>query len=317
MIISVVTPNFNCGSYIESTIRSVLLQEGGFYIDYIIIDGASTDNSLDIIKKYGELVSGGEPVTHKGIEFRRPALARCKGIRFSWISEPDSGMYDAINKGFELAAGQIYAYINADDVYNAEAFRLVNTIFHKHKGIHWIKGRVGKIDARGEILSDGRNYLYSLPWIKKGIYGRKLYGLQQEGMFWRPWLWKKSGGFDTRYRLAGDFYLWRRFADFARLYSVDAGFAWFRAREGQLSSDRVCYDEEMESISPCDMALAESIDYYLEKSVKLPATLRKAWYMLKFNQKYYFLRNDSRYQKPVFRPETIRYYEFLSNGRQP
>src|SRR5262245_34693324 len=88
--IALVTPVFNSGKYIEQTIRSVLAQ-GYPNLDYFIIDGGSTDGTLDIIRKYERQISG-------------------------WISEPDNGMYDAINKGFARTSGEIMGWISATDM---------------------------------------------------------------------------------------------------------------------------------------------------------------------------------------------------------
>src|SRR5208282_2106780 len=91
--ISIVTPSFDQGQYIEEAIKSVISQEGDFFIDYIVVDGGSTDNSAEIAKKYGTLLDVGKwPV-------------RCRGIRYRWISEKDRGQSDAINKGFRVAEG--------------------------------------------------------------------------------------------------------------------------------------------------------------------------------------------------------------------
>jgi glycosyltransferase involved in cell wall biosynthesis len=99
--ISIVTPSLNQANYLEETIRSVLLQ-GYPNIEYIIIDGGSTDESVEIIKKY-----------EKWLSF--------------WISEPDKGQSHAINKGFSKASGEIYAYINSDDLYEQ------NSVFKRRK----------------------------------------------------------------------------------------------------------------------------------------------------------------------------------------
>src|SRR5210317_1218279 len=90
-IISIVTPSYNQGEFLEETLVSVLSQEGDFFLDYLVIDGASTDGSQEIIRRYAELLEKDElPV-------------RCRGIRFRWFSEPDEGQVDALMKGFDLA----------------------------------------------------------------------------------------------------------------------------------------------------------------------------------------------------------------------
>jgi glycosyltransferase involved in cell wall biosynthesis len=114
--ISIVTPSFNQGNFIEETINSVLAQQGKFFIDYIIMDGMSTDNTLGIIRKYDQLLKSGK------------LKARCRGIRFRWLSEKDDGQSDAINKGFSLAEGSILGWLNSDDVYYPGALQRIASI---------------------------------------------------------------------------------------------------------------------------------------------------------------------------------------------
>src|SRR4030065_830719 len=102
-LVSVVTPSYNQGRYIEETIKSVLSQEGDFRIEYLIMDGGSTDNSVEVIKKYDRLLKEG----------RWPV--KCLGITYSWTSEKDKGQTDAINKGFAGCTGEILNWINRDD----------------------------------------------------------------------------------------------------------------------------------------------------------------------------------------------------------
>src|SRR3990170_2770087 len=107
--ITIVTPSYNQGRFIEETIKSVLSQEGGFYIEYLIMDGGSTDNSVEVIKKYDRLLKEG----------RWPV--KCLGITYSWASEKDKGQSDAINKGFRQARGDYIAWLNSDDTYEPGA----------------------------------------------------------------------------------------------------------------------------------------------------------------------------------------------------
>jgi glycosyltransferase involved in cell wall biosynthesis len=139
--ISIVTPCYNAGRYIEETIRSVLYQEGDFKIDYIIIDGGSTDETLAIIRKYKDLM-----------ESRRCCL-RCNDVRLDFISERDEGMYDALGKGFERTTGDIIAYINADDYYLPHAFSTVVEIFDKFPEVDWLTGMNMGYNEKGQITS--------------------------------------------------------------------------------------------------------------------------------------------------------------------
>ncbi|MBI5561764.1 MAG: glycosyltransferase [Deltaproteobacteria bacterium] len=117
-VFSIVTPSYNQGRFIEDTIKSVLAQAGEFYIDYVIMDGGSTDASVDIIMKYERLLREGKwPV-------------RCLGIEYRWVSEKDGGQADAIEKGFARARGEIGVWLNSDDVfYSDRVFEAVARYF--------------------------------------------------------------------------------------------------------------------------------------------------------------------------------------------
>lgn len=124
--ISVVTPGFNQENFIEETIRSVMLQ-GYPNLEYIIVDGASTDGSVEIIKKY------------------EPWLAY-------WASEPDQGQSHAINKGWKKATGDVLSWINADDTYNPRAFRHVATIFSENESIVLLSGSANTTNVSGKTI---------------------------------------------------------------------------------------------------------------------------------------------------------------------
>ncbi|MBX3327372.1 MAG: glycosyltransferase, partial [Nitrospira sp.] len=110
--ISIVTPSFNQAQFIEETIESVLSQRDS-NLEYVIVDGGSTDGSVDIIRRHAERL------TH-------------------WMSQPDKGQYDAINKGFVKTTGEIMAWINSDDKYTPWAFSIVRELFTKFPQIEWL-----------------------------------------------------------------------------------------------------------------------------------------------------------------------------------
>ncbi|MBM9547012.1 glycosyltransferase [Leptospira sp. 201903074] len=126
-IISIVTPSFQQGEFIERTINSVITQEGDFLLDYIITDGGSRDNTLQVIQKYDLLISEAEEVyrnddlVYKKIPPGNKHSTNCLGISFRWVSEKDNGQTHAINKGWKLAVGSVIAWLNSDDVYLPKA----------------------------------------------------------------------------------------------------------------------------------------------------------------------------------------------------
>lgn len=122
-IISIVTPSYNQGEFIEETIRSVLFQDGEFFIDYIIMDGNSKDKSVEIIRNYENLLKENCRVVDKdGLKYfvkenDEFQWNNCQGISYRWHSENDNGQVDALRKGFGIAGGDIYCWLNSDDIY--------------------------------------------------------------------------------------------------------------------------------------------------------------------------------------------------------
>lgn len=139
--ISIVTPSYNQGQFIEETIRSVLLQ-GYPNLEYIIIDGGSTDNSVEIIKKY------------------EPWLTY-------WVSETDKGQSQAINKGISYASGEIFAWLNSDDIYKKDVFQLVAQAV-SHPVIHAVFGDCQFVDREGQHVKMYRGF--DRPFYRKLCY---------------------------------------------------------------------------------------------------------------------------------------------------
>lgn len=158
-------------------------------------------------------------------------------------------MYDAINKGFSHATGDIYAYINSDDFYVHEAFKKIAVTFEKYPEIQWIKGITSFVNENSKQNQPGVCYIYNQKWITIGIYGRNAYFIHQDSVFWKKELWKKIGGIDKKYKLAGDYYLWIQLSRFAPLWSINAVVSSFRKTTGQLSENMERYRMEQEQIS--------------------------------------------------------------------
>lgn len=225
--ISIVTPSFNQAEFLEATIQSVLNQ-GYPNLEYIIIDGGSTDGSLEIIKKY-------ESYLH------------------FWCSEPDAGQYDAINKGFAHATGEIMAWLNSDDMYCPWALKTVASIMSELPQVEWLT-TLSPIFWDWHGFCKGFNPIlgYSKEAFLDGCYllhGKsKFFGwTQQESTFWRRSLWQKVGSsITTEFKLAGDFDLWSRFYAHADLYGTPSPLGGFRFQANQKSSKIEQYVAEAE-----------------------------------------------------------------------
>ncbi len=223
--ISIVTACYNMAGYIEQTIRSILSQ-GYENLEYIIIDGGSTDGTKEIIERY------------------KDSLAY-------YVSEPDKGMYDAISKGFSHATGEILAWLNADDIYLPGALHTVNKIFSTFDDVNWINARNTYLSQDGSITHIlPKNALRTSKDIRNGWCRDELLGfLMQEGMFWRKSLMDRVGGLNPEYKYAGDYDLWMRFAEVTDLYYLNVPISAYRRRKDCLSTTQLeGYLAEVQSI---------------------------------------------------------------------
>jgi hypothetical protein len=226
--ISIVTPSFNQSKFLEASIQSVLSQNYP-NLEYIIIDGGSSDGSLEIIKKY-------ESFLHY------------------WCSEPDAGHYDALNKGFAKSSGEIMAWLNSDDMYCPWAFKTVSSIMSSLPEIRWLSSLQPMFwDWHGYCI--GTNYVsgYSKQAFLDGCYTASCkYAvsswIQQESTFWHRSLWEQVGSnLRTEYHLAADFDLWARFFNYADLFGVDCPLGGFRIQHNQRSNQGEAYASEAQT----------------------------------------------------------------------
>lgn len=189
---SIVTPSFNQGRFLAETIESVISQEGDFAIDYIIIDGASTDDSLEIIARYDALLKCGEwPV-------------RCQGITFRWQSEKDMGQTDALMKGFRQANGEILAWLNSDDTYLPGALQAAATFFRGHPDTGLIYGDAHFCDPNGTTIGRYRTEEFDLSTLASFNF------ICQPSTFFKRDVFKAVGGLDVSLHFAMDYDLWIR-----------------------------------------------------------------------------------------------------------
>ncbi len=205
--ISIVTPSYNQAEYLEECIDSILSQNYP-NLEYIIMDGGSTDGSVEIIRKYEKYLA-------------------------CWQSKPDGGQYTAINEGFRRSTGEIMTWLNSDDKYHSGALHLVELAFRAMPQADWITGRPTAWDDLGNLTT----VFDHVPlWSQERLlfHGKDDYYIQQESTFWRRTLWDRAGRkLDTTWQLAADFELWCRFFNYSQLIGVDALLGGFRYHSGQ------------------------------------------------------------------------------------
>jgi glycosyltransferase involved in cell wall biosynthesis len=203
MRISIVTPSFNQARYIQRTIDSVLEQQGDFQLDYRVIDGGSTDGTLDILASYGD--------------------------RLHWISEPDHGQVDAINKGLSTATGDIIGWLNSDDLLLPGALAHVAQAFSAHPDAEWVHGRCAIIDEHDRTVrrwvsayKHFRSRHHSFENLLTENY------VSQMTAFWRRSAHEAVGYLDPNVRLAFDYDFFLRLAKRSAPVFIDEPIACFR-----------------------------------------------------------------------------------------
>lgn len=257
MKVSLVTPVLNGAAYLDGAIRSVLSQNYT-NLEYIVIDGGSTDGSLDIVHRHETNIAWAE-------------------------SAADSGMYDALNKGFSKSTGEIMGWLNSDDMQLPWTLDVVAEIFSNFPQIEWLtslyplswdeRGRAVRLSPRPSFSKAsffrGENFP-GMTWRSSGW-------IQQESTFWRRTLWEKVGGrLEDTFRLAGDFDLWARFYQQAELYAVTTPLAGFRRHGRQLTAgDSHGYRRE---------ALKSFLEHGGAPSGRMNSTIRELSYRLGFKR---------------------------------
>jgi glycosyltransferase involved in cell wall biosynthesis len=183
--ISVITPSFNQAGFIEQTMTSVLSQNGGFRLEYWIIDGGSEDGTTDILMRLGEQVS--------------------------WISEKDDGLADAVNKGLDRVTGDIIGWLNSDDLYLPGALNSVALYFELHPGVKWVYGKCRIIDDRGNEIWNWITRYKNLN-LRRFSFRRLLTEnyISQPAVFIRKEVFAETGKLDTQLKYAMDYDLWLR-----------------------------------------------------------------------------------------------------------
>lgn len=257
--ITIVTPTLNQGSFIEQTLRSVLDQNLPG-LEYIVIDGGSSDGTVDILRRY------------------EARLAH-------WVSEPDLGQADAINKGLALGAGELCGYLNSDDLYALGCLARVVADFAGGSDRAWhaypvqdfaadgprrlhpaprLSRRLGEDrSGRAEALSND-----PLQWVLGRVH------LHQPGVFWRREQWESAGGFDTRYHFAFDRHFFMKLvaagyplvchggppAAHFRLHARSKTVTHLRGVDNRFARERTRISDEFEqTLAPRERALARRV----------------------------------------------------------
>ncbi len=195
-LVSIITPSFNQAKYLEQTIQSALLQDYP-NVEYLVVDGASTDGSVEIIKKYAD--------------------------RFAWwVSEKDSGQGEAINKGLARAQGDIVAWLNSDDYYLPGTISAAVKIFEENPDTVMVYGDMLAVDENGKTINVLKyKQLSLLDLLCFQIIG-------QPGVFFRRAVLEETGLLDTTFHFLLDHHLWIRIAQHGNILHVDQ--TWSAAR---------------------------------------------------------------------------------------
>jgi glycosyltransferase involved in cell wall biosynthesis len=207
--ISIVTPSYNQGDFLEETLRSVLEQDY-LNLEYIVMDGGSTDGSVDIIRKYADRLA-------------------------HWKSAKDEGQAEAIRAGFARATGEILCWLNSDDTMAPGTLRMVGEFFAAHPDVDLVYGDLNLVDAEGKRLYTAR------PLLRLGILVYENAFIPQQAMFWRRSLYERVGGLDPLLHFAMDFDLVIRFllagARVRKLQGILAHYRWHPAAKSSTIRD--------------------------------------------------------------------------------
>jgi len=219
--ITVVTPSYNQGGFIEQTIASVLSQDYPD-LEYIVMDGGSTDDTIPILRRHED--------------------------RLRWISERDNGQAHAINKALKIATGEVLAYLNSDDGYEPDALKAVGEFFAEHPEAFWVTGKCRVVDSAGREIRKAIT-LYKNLWLRLHS-GQVLYVLNyvsQPATFWRHSVMERVGLFNEDLHYTMDYDYWLRMERVYRLHFVNTYLARFRIHAASKSGTTAFrqFDEQL------------------------------------------------------------------------
>lgn len=224
MKLSIVTPSFNQRTFLERTARSILGQRGNFELEWIVIDGGSTDGSVELLRSMAD-------------------------PRLHLTSEPDRGQSHAINKGLARAGGDVVAWLNSDDLYADGALAAVAEAFAAHPEAQWLIGRCDVIDDQDREIRPAVTR-YKDRTLRRYAYRRLLREnfISQPAVFWRRSFGQQVGPLDESLHYTMDYDLWLRMGKVAEPLFVDRVLAHFRMHRGSKSGqvNRRQFDEGYE-----------------------------------------------------------------------
>ena len=269
--ISIITPSYNQADFLERTIISVLNQNYP-NLEYIIIDGGSTDRSVEIIKKYENYLA-------------------------YWVSEKDNGTTDGVNKGISMATGHLVGTQNSDDIYLPGAFYKAIEVFNKDPNTDIVLGNRLDVDEKDNIISESR----FTPFTVVGHFYEGM-ALSMQTAFWQKSLFSKIGMFDPKLRLAGDFEFFLR-AGLKKARFKHVRYYWGAIRRHKAAKTYITW-------SPTMKKECEIIDrlygrkYYLNHPLKIYSLFRRIM--------YYFLQGDQDYLFKALKKRLSTYRLFRS-----
>ncbi|HEY5949285.1 MAG TPA: glycosyltransferase family 2 protein [Kofleriaceae bacterium] len=202
------TPSYQQGRFLAATIESVLSQEGDFVIDYVICDGGSKDESVEVIKRYEAMLKAGTwPI-------------RCGGITYRWLSEKDRGQTDAISKGFAMTTGSVLAWLNSDDTYMPGALQRVAAVF-ADPNVSVVYGKSHFTDEAGNIIGKYPTEPFDVDRLPVFNF------ISQPSTFFTKAALEAAGGLEVDLHFVMDFDLWIRLAkQFAFTYVPEFLSTW-------------------------------------------------------------------------------------------
>ncbi len=212
--VSVIMPSFNQAHFLRRAIDSVLSQQGEFDLELLVMDGGSTDGSVEVLQSYGD--------------------------RIRWVSQRDKGQSDALNKGIARTDGDVIGWLNSDDTYEPGALAAVAGVFAAEPQTGWVYGKVRFVDETGREIRRWITWYKNLR-MRRYRYAKLLAEnpICQMSVFWRRELGERAGEFPTDLKLATDYDYWLRLGRYAPGRFIDAYLGCFRLHGSSMTMTQV------------------------------------------------------------------------------